>query len=516
MRVAFWILLLVVGCKSVDNGEEVVVPQFLQFDIQTNEVRQIIRNFGASDAWSCQFVGKNWPESKRRGISELLFSKELDASGSPKGIGLSAWRFNIGAGSAEQGASSNISDEWRRTEGFLNDDESFDWSKQEGQRWFLNEANRYKVEDLIAFVNSPPVEYTKNGKAYSGGGYSTNLASSNYEKYVDYLATILEHLELNEGVSINYISPFNEPQWDWSDGSQEGSPWANNEVQTITSLLNDGLIQKSLSSKIELPETAEISYLYQKGDKPYRGDQINAFFNASSTSYVGALDHVAHKVAAHSYYSTWDHDYFLFSRQNVDMKRMAVDPTLEYWMTEYCPLENNSEIEGNGRDLGMNTALYCARVIHADLTVANASAWQWWLAVSPYDYKDGLVYIDYNKEDGSYYDSKTLWALGNYARFVRPGMSRVEVSRSDNKTIAQSLGGVMASSYINSDQKTVTVIVNYGQSEIPMKLTKGGNALSAKWYLTSTLQGNNLAFKGEINFADTLMLPARSVSTFVE
>ncbi len=32
-----------------------------------------------------------------------------------------------------------------------------------------------------------------------------------------------------------------------------------------------------------------------------------------------------------------------------------------------------------------------ARVIHYDLTVGGASSWQWWLAVSPYDYKDGLV-----------------------------------------------------------------------------------------------------------------------------
>jgi len=35
-----------------------------------------------------------------------------------------------------------------------------------------------------------------------------------------------------------------------------------------------------------------------------------------------------------------------------------------------------------------------ARVMHYDLTVANLSACQWWTAVSPEDYKDGLIYTD--------------------------------------------------------------------------------------------------------------------------
>lgn len=59
-------------------------------------------------------------------------------------------------------------------------------------------------------------------------------------------------------------------------------------------------------------------------------------------------------------------------------------------------------MEGGKVDLGMDAALYMARVIHTDLTVANAAAWQWWLAVSPYDYKDGLIYVDKNKQTDKY------------------------------------------------------------------------------------------------------------------
>ncbi len=101
---------------------------------------QSMDGFGASDAWRCQFVGVNWPLEKREGMADLLFSQELKDDGSPKGIGLSIWRFCIGAGSAEQGTNSGIDHEWRRAECFLNSDGSYDWSKQMGQQWFLEAA----------------------------------------------------------------------------------------------------------------------------------------------------------------------------------------------------------------------------------------------------------------------------------------------------------------------------------------------------------------------------------------
>jgi O-glycosyl hydrolase len=56
---------------------------------------QIIDGFGASDAWRCQFIGKNWPMEKRERIADLLFSQEVDKKGNPKGIGLSLWRFYL-------------------------------------------------------------------------------------------------------------------------------------------------------------------------------------------------------------------------------------------------------------------------------------------------------------------------------------------------------------------------------------------------------------------------------------
>lgn len=82
-------------------------PDVCKFVVNTSIRHQTIDNFSASDGWSMQFIGL-WPDAKQNKMADWLFSTEMDASGKPKGIGLSLWRFNIGAGSSEQGDSSKI------------------------------------------------------------------------------------------------------------------------------------------------------------------------------------------------------------------------------------------------------------------------------------------------------------------------------------------------------------------------------------------------------------------------
>ena len=154
----------------MDPGRHLRYPcsaEALQLKIDTSTSFQVIDGFGASDAWQCAFIGKNWPQEKREHIADLLFSREVDTKGNPKGIGLSLWRFNIGAGTAEQGDASDIRNPWRRTECFQAPDGSYDWSKQAGQQWFLRAARHRGVERFLAFPNSAPVHLTRNGKGYA-------------------------------------------------------------------------------------------------------------------------------------------------------------------------------------------------------------------------------------------------------------------------------------------------------------------------------------------------------------
>jgi O-glycosyl hydrolase len=514
MKLYILLFLLIYSCDK-DIDDEPTQSEYLGISLKTTEQYQTIHGFGASDAWSCQFVGKNWPSDKKEAIANYLFSTNINADGLPEGIGLSIWRFNIGAGSAEQGSGSGIYDEWRRAESFLQLDGNYNWNNQQGQRWFLGAAKQRGVETFIGFVNSPPVYLTRNNKAYSSGGSNANIASENYLAFADYLTDIVSQLSTSDGIDIDYISPVNETQWDWDNSGQEGSPWMNSEIAAFTRVLNQSFKNQSLNTKIDLPEAAQINFLYENSNRSGRGTQIETFFNPISTHYVGDLENIEFSVSGHSYYSTWNTDYFIDSRKELAFK-LNEYPNLEYSMSEYCLLENNSEINGNGRDLGMDPALYMARVIHADLTVAGASSWQWWLAVSPYNYKDGLVYIDKNKNNGEIYDSKMLWALGNYSLFIRPGMKRIGVTRSDQRSIEQNLGGVMISSYINPEnEKTVTVAINYGNSNIPMKIDINSKLVNCTMYRTS--DGNeDLKNVGIVNFDEPVNLAPRSITTFVE
>ncbi|HSJ67647.1 MAG TPA: glycoside hydrolase, partial [Anditalea sp.] len=111
---AFLIAFSFTACSENGNSiqDDADENQYhLKVDPQT--VYQEIDHFGASDAWSGQFVG-TWPEPKKGAIADLLFSNNMDEQGNPKGIGLSLWRFNLGAGSTEQGEESGIRDAWRR------------------------------------------------------------------------------------------------------------------------------------------------------------------------------------------------------------------------------------------------------------------------------------------------------------------------------------------------------------------------------------------------------------------
>lgn len=187
---------------------------------------QTIDNFGASDAWACQYVGQ-WPVDKKNRIAEWLFSTDTLPNGNPKGIGLSMWRYNLGAGSAEQKESSGIKDEWRRAA--LTTEAS---EKVDGQNWFLQAAKRHGVRSFLGFFNSPPVQFTKNGKAYANGG-KCNIDSSKYDGFAQYAATAINHIKNETGITLDYLSPVNEPQWDWSDGGQEGCPYTNAEIHGL-------------------------------------------------------------------------------------------------------------------------------------------------------------------------------------------------------------------------------------------------------------------------------------------
>ena len=488
------------------------------YTIDASITHQTIANFGASDAWTTQFFG-HFPDERRNQMADWLFSMETDAAGQPKGIGLSLWRFKIGAGSASQGAESFIPDIKRRAESFQLPDGTYDWSRHSGQQWFLQAAKERGVERFLAFSKSPPIHMTINGLANNRGRPSdgtVNLRPDQFEAFADFLATVVDELGRRNGITFQYLSPFNEPEWDWSGRTtQEGTPALMSEIADLVRILDRKLSERVLNTQILVTESGQIDFLIREYRLPGRANQIETFFSPASPNYIGNLTHVPRKMVAHSYWTTTRNQLYPLRRA---LRNRLDEFGLDFWQTELCIMSNDYEIGGGwGRDLTMKTALYVARIIHHDLTVANASAWHWWLAMTGYDYKDGLVYVIANNDltDGEIMYSKLMWTLGNFSRFVRPGAKRVEVSNAYRNV--NDLDGLMVSAFIHDEDKQLVIVaINY--SDEPQDIDfqfKNTTVNSFIPFITSDTEGDNLRPGNPHPANETFQIPARAVVTFV-
>lgn len=488
-------LLLAASASGFSNDENALIT------VDFGNEYQVIDNFGASDCWSMQMLG-GWSLENRNRVADLLFSRD-------KGIGLSCWRFNLGAGKKTD----DIRNPWRTAETFEVSEGVYDWSRQKGEQWFLGAAKERGVEQFVAFVNSPPARMTRNGltRCTSEVG-STNLKEGYEGQYARYITDILQHFRDNPDescrIDFDWISPVNEPQWDWNESSQEGNRAGNEDIKRIVLALHEELKRREIETKILAPESGHLlgmwgSHLdmYVKYGVRY-GNYIDLF-----CSDPDLKKKTGNVLCAHSYWVNSLPDTIIKSRQRMQ-KKMEQYPGWRYWQTEFCIMEGK-------RDLGMETALNVARVIHYDMTLCNASAWQWWTAVSPCNFKDGLVFTDYRKEGDpeTIYPSKTLWTLGNFSRFIRPGAKRIDLKGADN------LDGLLGSAYKCPDGNTV-VIVLINMQDIDEIVSLKVKGISGKRkvnrfipYITSDL--GYLAEGPPIAHDKAYSVPGRSVVTLV-
>lgn len=496
--------------------------QGAKYVVDPQRVYQTIDGFGASDAWSMRFVGE-MPEHIQNRVADLLFSRETDRTGAPLGIGLNIWRFNIGAGSLEQGDSSYINN-GTRTDCFLQPDGSYDWNRQHGQVAFMKKAKERGVRSFLGFLNSPPVYFTKNGLATNTGrGGTYNLKESKYSDFARFMAEVTDGLYRHHGILLEYIDPVNEPDghWNWQGPKQEGTPATKYEIARLVRMLDGQLEQRNLATKIILPESSDYRCMFGTHmTGPDRGYLIQSFFCPDSAeTYVGNLRHVPALIAGHSYWTNTPVE--VMKRYREELNDTLNKYGTGFWQSEVCIMSNDEEIGGgHGYDRTMKTALYVARMIHHDMVYAGARSWQWWRAVGG-NYKDGLLH-QYRNEAGNdtIVDSKLLWAMGNYSRFISPGARRIEIGRpasgGTEDDSATDPRGVMLSAYMNPDGTIAVVAVNYSDSAQYIDLSVAGHVGDAMpqmtVYRTSDRDESLTPYRTEGNSVE---LTPRSVSTIV-
>ncbi|RSX54336.1 carbohydrate-binding protein [Bifidobacterium goeldii] len=117
------------------------------------------------------------------------------------------------------------------------DDSQYDFSKSAAQDWWITRGatgDNPDITDVEAFSNSAPWFLTNSG--YATGGYNSSANNlANPEKFAQYLAKNVEHLE-SLGVNVDTVEPFNESETSyWGTPGKKASDYTDENDSNIKS-----------------------------------------------------------------------------------------------------------------------------------------------------------------------------------------------------------------------------------------------------------------------------------------
>ena len=386
------LLIILVGSVPAMAAETLTIDESV--------THQTLESFGTSGAWWSQYVGlwddkyMNTMKTNRQRIATLLYDQKY-------GIGLTGYRYNLGAGSADSGLG-NYWDPNRRAQSFEVAPGEYDFSKDAGAQWFLKEVVRLGADEITLFFNSPLERLTISGTAQVTKGMNKNIEPENYAEWAKYACDVTEYF-LSQGVPVKFLSPINEPQWAWDDG-QEGCHYEPQQIAGVYIAFLEEMEKRPALAGVELsgPESGE--------------------WGGQTIQYVSAL--LGNQKLSEHFKAVDNHSYWSNTQSKVSFKNwMKVQyPDVKIRMSEWCEMVN-------GTDLTMDSAIHLAQCVQEDLTVLDAVAWCTWVGVSPGGYRDGLIHATENGTgEKSIVPLKRLWAYGNYTRFIRPGFVRVDAN----------------------------------------------------------------------------------------
>jgi glucuronoarabinoxylan endo-1,4-beta-xylanase len=107
-------------------------------------------------------------------------------------------------------------------------------------------------------------------------------------------------------------------------------------------------------------------------------------------------------------------------------------------------------------------------MIHADLTLGNVSAWHYWWLLPRGDVVDTNAAL----ADRSFELAKRTYALGHYARFVRPGFTRIGATDSPAPL-------VFSTAFESPDEDQIVVVLSSDRSsEMVQEIRVAGSTLA--------------------------------------
>jgi glucuronoarabinoxylan endo-1,4-beta-xylanase len=421
--------------------------------VHLDQTEQTMQGFGLNDPWSPALTDAQ---------ADLVFDPT-------KGIGLTILRIGMGTNGDE--ISTNT------------------WGD-------IQKAKARGVTTFIASVWSAPANCKSNNSVNDGG----HLLTGCYDSWSSTIAAFPAKVKQNAGVDLYAMSPANEPEFA-SCGTQKPCNgnyptmlFTDAEAVAFIKVVGPKLQALSPAVKVMTPEPSEWIHLWTNNSAPGSTNPLSGMgYDYGHTLYKdttawGLVD----IVGVHEY-----------DTQVAQAWPSDVPRTKPVWMTEMAGVKWLPE-EGPSSDI--NNGVVVAGWIHDAIVNGPASAWVWWwFQAQSTDDNEGLLL-----KDGT--QTKRLYTLGNFSKFIRPGYTRVDISGSVPP-------GVELSAYKNpSDGTVVVVAINTGTSSVSVPISIAGGTAPSQVTPSVTSATDNLASKTVLpvqNSSFTATLDGKTVTTFV-
>ncbi len=517
--------------------------------VDFNNVRQSIDGFGAAfpgaSSWIFLTDGPNHSGRCTKEILDTLFSTNL-------GIGLSITRSEVMADNHD----SIYSSVW-----WINSIEPSEgnwvWDGDRHQVWLMQQAASYGVTNFLSTVWSPPpwMKYNNDYTGFANTNGEARLRFEKYQAYADYLSRYVREYRLRHGVNISALSIANEPDFAaW----YQACVWSPTEMATFlrdyllgTFKKGSGSVQASQSGQIvTLTSGAESQPLRFASTDDEKG-KIIRWAGGQTASIVRIL---APDVAIVAESQTIAPATFILEvpvsivapensgwappeRENAILSdpgaAAAVQIIAEHgygggispkpqvktagkrlWMTEVTGQDLSRDNSGSIAD-----ALRWAKHIHNLMTTAEINAYIWWWAAhqgngTETDSEQGLLHVDLNDPNANTWrQTKRLWSIGNFSRFVRPGFVHVS-----SAPMADTNLYVSGFKDPTNNQFVIVAINDSAANKTITFNTTGATGLSSVTpYITSLTQNLEPQPAIPVNSERfTFALPSNSVVTFVK
>ncbi|WP_077797386.1 RICIN domain-containing protein [Streptomyces sp. JHA26] len=331
--------------------------------------QEAFEGWGTSLVWFANATG-DYPPEIREELARLLFDDD--------GLGLNIARYNIGGGNAPDvedylrpgGA---VEGWWKAPAGTTRDDTDWwsaddpaDWNEDADatQRWWV-ERIKDDIDHWETFSNSPPWFMTVSG--YVSGGFDSSadqLRTDSVDDFAAYLAGATRRLERAEGIEVDTVDPFNEPNtpyWGTQLGS-DGEPVGGRQEGAHMGPELQREVLRALAPALKKAKVrADISAMDETNPGTYAKNW--SAYSPADRDLVGQMN---------------VHTYGTGQRTTVRDLAKAADKPL--WMSEV------GGDWGDGQDFeDMRPGLGLAQQIVDDLRELEPRAWVFWQPVEDYD-----------------------------------------------------------------------------------------------------------------------------------